>query len=89
MDMGRKRRYALYVVDVEMPGMNGFELLEKLAGDPATRDVPAILVTSRSSAEDRWRGEQVGARDYIVKSEFDETRLLRTIRELTAGSIAT
>jgi two-component system chemotaxis sensor kinase CheA len=49
-----KKRYGLFLVDVEMPGMDGFELLEKFRADPGLRDIPAILVTSRSSSESRW-----------------------------------
>jgi len=78
----RNRRYRLFVVDIEMPGMDGFEFLDEVRSDPTLRDVPAILVTSRSSSEDRRRGEQAGVRAYIVKSDFDETRLLETIRGL-------
>jgi two-component system chemotaxis sensor kinase CheA len=48
------------------------------------RETPSILVTSRSSPADRRRGEEVGARAYIVKSEFDQTRFLETIRQLVA-----
>ncbi len=78
----RRKRYGLFLVDVEMPGMNGFELLETLRGDAALRDIPALLVTSRASSEDRQRGAAAGARDYIVKGEFDQARLLGRIREL-------
>lgn len=84
LEKARRKRYAVYVVDVEMPDMNGFELLEKFRADPILRDVPAVMVTSRAAAEDRQRAEQAGARAYIVKSEFDEGHLLRTIRELVA-----
>ena len=42
------------------------------------------MVTSRASAEDRLRGLAVGARDYVVKGEFDQARLLSRIRELMA-----
>lgn len=80
----RERRYSLFVVDVEMPGMDGFEFVARTRAEPLLRDVPAILVTSRNSAEDRRRGEQAGARAYVVKGEFDQGALLRTIRELTA-----
>ncbi|HTB22550.1 MAG TPA: response regulator [bacterium] len=80
----RQERFGLILVDVEMPGMNGFEFLESLAADPALRATPAILVTSRNAPEDRRRGEAAGARDYIVKGEFDQARLLGRIRELTA-----
>jgi two-component system chemotaxis sensor kinase CheA len=82
LEMARRNRYAAFVVDVEMPGMNGFELLERFRADPALHAVPAILVTSRASPEDRRRGELAGARAHIAKSEFDEGRLVHTIREL-------
>jgi two-component system chemotaxis sensor kinase CheA len=78
----RARRFALVLVDVEMPGMDGFEFVARTREDPALRATPAILVTSRHSPDDRRRGEEVGARAYIVKGEFDQEHLLRTIRLL-------
>ncbi|MCC6749384.1 MAG: response regulator [Deltaproteobacteria bacterium] len=78
----RRRSYGLCLVDVEMPGMDGFALVERLRDDPAFRGIPAILVTSRDAPEDRERGEAAGARAYMVKSEFDQGRLLATIRSL-------
>ena len=48
----------------------------------AAGDTAAILVTSRNAIEDRRRGVEVGARGYIVKGEFDQGELLRTIRLL-------
>jgi two-component system, chemotaxis family, sensor kinase CheA len=78
----RDRRYGLFLVDVEMPGMDGFELVERTRADPALREIPSILVTSRGSADDRRRGELAGASAYVVKSEFDQAHLLRTIRGL-------
>lgn len=78
----RERRYGLFLVDVEMPGMNGFDFVARTRADPALGDVPAILVTSRDSPGDRDRGAQAGAHAYIVKSEFNQTQLLHTIREL-------
>lgn len=75
-------RYSLFIVDVEMPGIDGFEFVAKTRSDPLLRDIPAILVTSRNAPEDRRRGQQVGARAYIVKGEFDQAVLLHTIRGL-------
>jgi two-component system chemotaxis sensor kinase CheA len=82
LSKSRDRRYSLFIVDVEMPGMDGFEFVAHARADAALRDIPAILVTSRSAVEDRRRGEQVGARAYIVKGEFDQGKLLQTIRAL-------
>ena len=78
----KARDYALLLVDVEMPGMDGFALVERLRSEPAWRDLPAILVTSRDSREDRLRGIAVGAQDYVIKGEFDQRRLLQRIGEL-------
>ena len=79
----RTKRYALVLVDVEMPGMDGFTFIEHLRSEPATREIPTILVTSRAAPEDRRRGREVGARGYIAKSEFDQAELLTIIRPLT------
>jgi two-component system chemotaxis sensor kinase CheA len=78
----RSRPYSLFLVDVEMPGMDGFEFISRTRADPVLRDTPAVLVTSRNSLEDRLRGEQAGACAYIVKSEFDQKQFLQTIEQL-------
>jgi two-component system chemotaxis sensor kinase CheA len=77
------KRYALILVDVEMPGMDGFAFIERLRSEPTSRETPAVLVTSRAAPEDRRRGHEVGAQGYIVKSEFDQAELLAIIRPLT------
>jgi two-component system chemotaxis sensor kinase CheA len=82
LSKARQRRYALFLVDVEMPGMDGFTFVAQTRADPTLGEVPAILVTSRQAPEDRQRGETVGASGYIVKSEFDQTALLDRIRQL-------
>ena len=74
--------YSLFIVDVEMPGMDGFGFVAQTRGDTVLRDIPAILVTSRDSVEDRLRGQQVGASAYVIKGEFDQMQLLQTIRTL-------
>lgn len=78
----RERSYCLFVVDVEMPGMDGFGFVAATQEDAALRGIPAILVTSRNAPEDKRRGAQVGARAYIVKGEFDQGHLLSAIRRL-------
>jgi len=78
----RERRYALFICDVEMPGMNGFDFVARARADAALKDVPSILVTSLASAEDKSRGKRSGARAYIVKSEFDQGSFMQIIRSL-------
>ena len=78
----RDHHYSLFIVDVEMPGMDGFSFVAQTRADPVLRDIPAILVTSRDAVNDRLRGQQVGASAFIVKGEFDQVHLLQTIRTL-------
>jgi two-component system chemotaxis sensor kinase CheA len=82
LQMASKRQYGLFLVDVEMPGMDGIAFVRRMRQDPALRGIPAILVTSKGSTEDRSRGLDAGAREYIVKSEFDQRHLLSRVREL-------
>lgn len=82
LDMARRNEYSLFLVDIEMPGMDGFVFLERSRADPALRGVPCLLVTSRDAAEDRLRGESAGASGYIVKSEFDQVEFLKRVATL-------
>ncbi len=82
MEMITRERYALFLVDVEMPGMDGFTFVERTRADPAFATTPAILVTSRSSDDDKRRGHDAGASDYIVKGAFDQSALLSRIEAL-------
>lgn len=78
----RHDSFDLLVSDVDMPGMDGFELTERLRAEDATRELPVILVTSKERPEDRKRGLHAGADAYLLKSEFDHQALLQTIREV-------
>ena len=82
LEKARRNSYHLFLVDVEMPGMDGFTFVETTRADPTLRAVPAILVTSRNAPADRQRGLDAGASDYVVKGQFDQVRLLTTIRKL-------
>jgi two-component system chemotaxis sensor kinase CheA len=82
LERARLKRYGLFLVDVEMPGMDGFGFVERIRADPALHDIPAVLVTSRNAPEDLQRGRDIGAHGYIVKSEFDQAALLSLIRPL-------
>jgi two-component system chemotaxis sensor kinase CheA len=82
LEKARARRYSLFLVDVEMPGMNGFDFIARTQEDPLLREIPSILVTSRNSADDKRRGQAAGSRAYIVKSEFNQEHLLQTIEQL-------
>ncbi|MBN2103866.1 hybrid sensor histidine kinase/response regulator [bacterium] len=78
----RAEQFDLIVSDIEMPRMNGFDLVASIRSDKRTADLPVILVTALESREDRERGIDVGANAYIVKRSFDQSNLLDVIRKL-------
>ena len=57
----------LILMDVVMPGMNGFQATRSLSKDPETSAIPVIILSSKSMATDRIWGLRQGARDYLVK----------------------
>src|SRR5262249_12860496 len=65
----QSKPYLLFLVDVEMPGMDGFTFVERTRADSVLRDIPAILVTSRSAPEDLQRGFDAGASGYVTKGD--------------------
>jgi two-component system chemotaxis sensor kinase CheA len=84
LDMVRRQSYALILVDVDMPGMDGFTFVQTIRQEEGLRHIPTILVTSRGAPEDRQRGVEVGANHYIVKGEFAQGAFLATVRRLIA-----
>ena len=72
--------FDLVVSDVDMPRMNGFDLTEKIRRNRELGETPVVLVTALESREDRERGIEVGANAYIVKSSFDQSNLLETVK---------
>jgi len=82
MEKLHSKKYDLLVTDIDMPGMNGFELTSKVRADKRLKDTPVIIVTSREKVEDKRRGVEAGADAYILKKEFDQSSLLNTIKRL-------
>ena len=74
--------FDLVVSDIDMPRMNGFDLTSKIRADKKLSELPVVLVTALESREDKERGIDVGANAYIVKSSFDQSNLLETIKRL-------
>jgi two-component system, chemotaxis family, sensor kinase CheA len=75
-------RFDLVISDVEMPGINGFELTRTLRGMDEYRDVPVVIVSSLSRDEDKRKAIAAGAQAYIVKGSFEQGSLLETVEAL-------
>ncbi|MEX2289979.1 MAG: hybrid sensor histidine kinase/response regulator [Mycobacteriales bacterium] len=72
----------LVLSDVEMPGMDGFDLTRTIRRTKGWENVPVIIMTSRGEEHARQAGLDAGCSAYLLKSEFDEAQLVSTVRRL-------
>ena len=78
----RMGRYNLVLTDVDMPHMDGIELVNQIRKDARLKDIPVIIVSYKESDEDRIRGLEAGADAYLTKSSFHDETLLNTVNGL-------
>ena len=81
----RGSKFDLIILDVIMPGKNGFQVCRNLKTDPNYKDIPIILLTSKSEASDKFWGKKQGADAYITKP-YDPLDLLPEIRKQLGGA---
>lgn len=80
----REFRPDLVLLDIDMPRLNGWEVLERLKSGWRSRRVPVMMITGKTSDEDKIRGYSLGV-DYYVTKPFNIHRLLPIIRNLVSG----
>ena len=83
LEAARKERPDVILLDVMMPGLDGWRVAEELLEDPATSSIPIVFLTARADVRDRLRGLEVGGFDYVTKP-FNPVELAPLIRELIA-----
>ncbi|MCA0377397.1 MAG: response regulator transcription factor [Gemmatimonadetes bacterium] len=67
LELARRERPSLIVLDLMLPGLSGFDVLEQLRADEQTREVAVLMLTARREEPDRIRGLSLGADDYLTK----------------------
>jgi len=76
-----RNRPDIVILDVMLPGMDGFEVCRKIKSDPEYATIPVIMLTARKNSQDMERGLQAGADAYITKP-FKSAQLIGTIERL-------
>lgn len=74
--------FDLVITDIDMPRMNGIELVSQIKNNPKYQSVPVIIVSYKDRQEDKIRGLEVGADYYLAKSSFDDNSLLNAVLDL-------
>jgi diguanylate cyclase (GGDEF)-like protein/PAS domain S-box-containing protein len=77
--MALSDRPDLILLDVDLPGTNGFDICRQIKGNPGTADIPVIFLTGAGSTDEKVRGLEMGASDYLVKP-FEPAELRARVR---------
>jgi len=75
--------FDLVLLDIMMPGIDGFEVCRRIRGNPQTREIPVVMLTAKKSAVDQAKGLEVGADAYITKP-FKSIKIMDMIESLLA-----
>jgi two-component system sensor histidine kinase and response regulator WspE len=82
----RTGHYDLVVTDVDMPRLDGVELLKLIRKDPRLKSLPVMIVSYKDRQEDRSRGLEAGADYYLTKASFHDETLLQVVTDLIGRS---
>lgn len=83
------RKFDLVVSDIDMPRMNGLELITRIKSDTQLGRTPVIIVSYKDRDEDRLRGMEAGADYYLTKSSFHDASLVQAVQDLIGGAAET
>lgn len=72
----------IILLDILLPKLDGFAVLEELKKDPATKDIPVILLTNLGQKEDVQKGLNLGAADYLIKAHFKPSETVDKVRKV-------
>jgi DNA-binding response OmpR family regulator len=84
LDLARVQRPDVILLDVMMPGLDGWRVAEMLLDDPVTSDIPIVFLTARADVRDRARGIDLGGLEYITKP-FNPVELATLVRSVLAA----
>ena len=81
LELARAEKPDVILLDVMMPGLDGWRVAEELTDDPSTEDIPIIFLTARAEFRDRARGLDIGGVDYVTKP-FNPIELATLVEDL-------
>lgn len=81
LDMIRTEKPDIVLLDIVMPEVDGFQVLQDIKNDPNTKDIPVILLTNLGQDSDIKKGIQLGAVDYLIKANFTPNEVVAKINK--------
>jgi len=87
LELSREEKPDLIILDLMIPKIDGWQVCEQLREDPATKDIPVIMLTARTQIEDKLKGFEAGADDYVTKP-FSPRELVARVKRVLARAEA-
>lgn len=81
LQLAKTAQFDLLLLDVMLPQLDGFSILEDLKAKPETAKMPIVMLTNLGTDEDRTKGERLGAVDYLVKANLTPEQLVIAIKK--------
>lgn len=78
----QNKRPDIIVLDLILPGISGFEVLEKIKSNPTLKEIPVIILSNLGQEEDIEKAKKLGANDYLVKAHFSFAEIIKKIHEV-------
>ncbi len=78
----KKKKPDIVLLDVLLPKLDGFAVLEKLKADASVKDIPVILLTNLGQKDDVEKGLAAGAVDYMIKAHFKPSEIVEKVRKV-------
>lgn len=78
----KKKKPDIILLDILMPKMDGFAVLEKIKADEETKNIPIILLTNLGQKDDVDKGLQMGATDYLIKAHFKPSEVVDKVKKV-------
>jgi DNA-binding response OmpR family regulator len=82
LDMAKEMKPDIILLDIIMPKLDGFVVLQELKKDTATKDIPVILLTNLGQEDDVKKGKELGADDYFVKANHSPADVVKKVESI-------
>jgi len=82
LSLSEKEKPGLILLDLVLVGENGLDILEKLKDNPATKNIPVVILTNLVQAKIKEKAKKLGATDFIVKTEMMPSDIVKRVREI-------
>ena len=77
----REEKTDIVLLDIIMPKMGGFEVMEEMGNDPELKEIPVVIISNSGQPVELDKAKELGAKDWLIKTEFDPKEVIEKVRK--------